>query len=99
MRERSYAVCGCVSVVLFGLLASAAAADDKKERDVFDHDAYKAAKGVKKIAFVADTEAHGPRGNHEFLAAAIYLARAINSHYPDAYAVVYTKATWPKDLK
>src|SRR5215831_6822503 len=73
--------------------------DDKKARDIFDYDAQKAAQGVKKIVFVADTAPHGPRGNHEFLAAAIYFARTINASYPKAYAVVYTKARWPKDLK
>jgi hypothetical protein len=77
----------------------AAAADDKKERDIFDYEAQKAAKDVKKIVFVADTAPHGDRGNHEFLAAAIYLARTINADYPNAYAVVYTKDHWPKDLK
>src|SRR5215831_4243906 len=84
-----------------GLLAAAApaAAADKKERDIFDYKAQKEAKGVKKIVFVADTAPHGPRGNHEFLAAAIYFARTINASYPKAYAVVYTKARWPKDLK
>jgi hypothetical protein len=82
-----------------GLLAgSAAAADDTKERDIFDYVAQKAAKDVKKIVFVADTAGHGDRGNHEFMAAAIYLARTINAHYPNAYAVVYTKNKWPKDL-
>ena len=79
--------------------APASAADAKKERDIFDYDAQKAAKGVKKIVFVADTAPHGGRGNHEFLAAAIYLARTINAHYPNAYAVVHTKDKWPKDLK
>jgi hypothetical protein len=74
-------------------------AGDKKERDIFDYAAQKEAKGVKKIVFVADTEPHGPRGNHEFLAAAILFARTINANYPDAYAVVHTKAKWPKDLK
>jgi hypothetical protein len=84
-----------------GLLAAAApaAAADKKERDIFDYKAQKVAKGVKKIVFVADTAPHGGRGNHEFLAAAIYFARTINARYPKAYAVVYTKARWPKDLK
>ena len=72
---------------------------DPKGRDIFDYEAQKAAKGVKRIVFVADTEPHGPRGNHEFLAAAIYFARMINATYPDAYAVVHTKAKWPKDLK
>jgi hypothetical protein len=84
-----------------GLLMAAApaAGADKKERDIFDYKAQKEAKGVKKIVFVADTAPHGPRGNHEFLAAAIYFARTINASYPKAYAVVYTKARWPKDLK
>lgn len=77
----------------------ARAADAKKERDIFDYAAQKAAKNVKKIVFVADTAPHGPRGNHEFLAAAIYLARTINADYPNAYAVVYTKNKWPKSLE
>jgi hypothetical protein len=81
------------------LLAAHAPAGEKKERDLYDYEAQKAAKGVKKIVFVADTEPHGPRGNHEFLAGAIYLARTVNAHYPGAYAVVHTKNKWPRDLK
>jgi hypothetical protein len=77
----------------------ASAGDDKKPRDIFDYDAQKAAKDVKRIVFVADTAPHGPRGNHEFLAAAIFLARGINDHYPNAYATVHTINKWPKDLK
>jgi hypothetical protein len=78
----------------------APAGGQKKDRDIFDYAAFhQAPSGVKRIVFVADTEPHGGRGNHEFLAAAIYLARTINATYPDAYAVVYTKAKWPKDLK
>lgn len=69
------------------------------ERDIFDYDAQKSASGVRKIVFIADTAPHGPRGNHEFLAGAICLARGINAKFPDAYAVVYTKDKWPKDLK
>ncbi len=80
------------------LWTAAVPAADSKERDIYDYAAQKAARGVKKIVFVADTAPHGPRGNHEFLAAAIYLARTINSHYPDAYAVVHTKNKWPRDL-
>lgn len=85
----------------FCLLASGSAfAEDKKEKDIFDYDAQKAApKDVKKIVFVADTDGHGGRGSHEFMAAAIYLARTINANYPNAYAVVHTKKKWPKDLK
>jgi hypothetical protein len=79
----------------------------QKERDIFDYESQKAAKGVKRIVFIADTAPHGARGNHEFVAAAIYFARQINAHYPNAYAVVhlYTnekgkdKREWPKDLK
>jgi hypothetical protein len=81
------------------LTARVSAGGATKERDIFDYAAQKSAKGVKKIVFVADTAAHGPRGNHEFLAAAVYLAHTINAKYPDAYAVVYTKNHWPKDLK
>src|SRR5262245_56703163 len=89
-----------LGVALGFLLATAApAGDGKKERDPFDHAAQKAAQGVKKIVFVADTAPHGPRGNHEFLAAAVYLARTINANYPDAYAAVHTKDRWPKDLQ
>lgn len=80
-------------------LTASATAQDKKERDIYDYEAQKAAKDVKKIVFVADTAPHGGRGNHEFLAAAIYLARTINANYPNAYAVVHTKDKWPKDLK
>src|SRR5437660_8533519 len=90
----------CLSaLVALALLAPRAWGDDKKERDIFDYDAQKAAKDVKKIVFVADTAPHGGRGNHEFLAAAIYFARTINAAYPSAWCVVHTKAKWPKDLK
>jgi hypothetical protein len=77
--------------------------DAQKERDIFDYEAQKDAKGVKRIVFIADTAPHGARGNHEFVAAAMYFARRINAEYPNAYAVVhlYTKgkSEWPKDLK
>src|SRR5262249_21993136 len=78
----------------------APAGGDKKDRDIFDYAAFqKAPQGVKRIVFVADTAPHGGRGHHEFLAAAIYLARTITATYPNAHAVVYTMAHWPKDLK
>jgi hypothetical protein len=83
-----------------GLISSATSpAGETKDRDIFDHDAHRTAKGYKRIALVADTDPHGPRGNHEFVAAAVYLARTINANYPDAYAAVYTRQKWPKDLK
>jgi hypothetical protein len=81
-------------LLVSGLPAGAA------EKGVFDFAAQKAAPNtVKKIVFVADPGSHGARGNHEFLAGAIYLARTINAAYPDtAYCVVHTKDHWPKDL-
>jgi hypothetical protein len=100
MRTRLGSLCLlAASFLSLALTGGAFAGDDKKGRDIFDYEAQKAAKGVKRIVFVADTAPHGPRGNHEFLAGAIYLARGINAQYPDAYATVYTKAKWPKDLK
>jgi hypothetical protein len=76
-------------------------AGGKKERDIFDYAAQKAFKGTK-IVFIADTASHGPRGNHEFVAAAMYFAHKINETYPDAYAVVHLyskgKIDLPKDL-
>ena len=97
MHARHALALAVAACLLFG---ARAAADEKKEKDIFDYDAQKAAdKDVKKIVFIADTDPHGPRGNHEFLAGAIYLARTINAQYPKAYAVVHTKKKWPKDLK
>ncbi len=93
------AAAGLVLAAGLWLAAPVHAAEPKKERDIFDYEAQKAARDVKKIVFVADTAPHGPRGNHEFLAAAIYLARTINANYPQAYAVVYTKNKWPRDLR
>ncbi|MGL4551000.1 MAG: ThuA domain-containing protein [Gemmataceae bacterium] len=91
MLSRCLALAACLTLPLL--------ADATKERDIFDHAAHKAAPaGVKKIVLIAGTEPHGPRGNHEFVAAAIYLARSINAHYPDAYAAVYTRARFPADL-
>jgi len=81
------------------LLAAPAAAQDKKDRDIFDLDAQRNSAAAKKIVFIADRDTHGARGNHEFIAAAIYLARTLNERYPDAYAVVTTKQNMPKDLK
>jgi hypothetical protein len=97
-----------VLAVAFGLslAAPAPAADAKKERDVFDYEGQKAAKDVKKIVLIADTAPHGGRGNHEFMAGAIYFARTINADYPKAWCVVHpwsqdpkAKLPFPRDLK
>ncbi len=77
-----------------------AAEKDVFVRDIFDFAAQKAApKTVKKIVFVADAGTHGGRGNHEFVAGAILLARTINAAYPEtAFCVVHTNKHWPTDL-
>lgn len=86
------------AVLLLAIALPALAAEAKKERDIFDHKAQKEASGVKKIVFIAGTEPHGGRGNHEFMAAAIFMARTLNANYPNVYAVVYSRAKFPKDL-
>jgi hypothetical protein len=88
-----------LTFALFIVMSGPIGAAEKKQRDIFDYEAQKQAKDVKKIVFVADTAPHGGRGNHEFLAGAIYLARTINVNYPKSWCVVYTKDKWPKDLK
>ena len=86
------------AVAVAAVLAVPAGAQDK-EKDVFNYVAQKAAgSDVKKIVFIADAGTHGGKGNHEFKAGAIYLARALNAAYPNVYAVVHLNTRWPKDL-
>src|SRR5437773_5833636 len=76
------------------LLAPAGAQDT--EKDVFNYAAQKrAGKDVKKIVFIADPDTHGGKGNHEFKAGAIYMARTLNAQYPNCYAVVHAGGRWP----
>ena len=94
---KSLTVCFVAGLVLPWLAFPTTAGE--KEKDVFNYAAQKAApKNVKRIVFVADPGAHGPRGNHEFMAGSIYLARTLNSAYNNVYAVVYPNYQWPKDL-
>src|SRR5438445_8977266 len=66
-------------------------AGETKEKDIFNVAAQKAAgPNVKKILFVGDKTTHGPRGNHEFVAGPIYMARTLNAVFPNCYAVVTT---------
>ncbi len=81
------------------LLAPADAQDKAQEKDVFNYVAQqKAGKDVKKIVFIADAGTHGGKGNHEFKAGAIYMARTLNAQYPNCHAVVHLNTRWPKDL-
>lgn len=86
------------ALFLAGSFAEPAYSADK-EKDVYNLAAQKAAgKDVKKILFVGDKRTHGPRGNHEFIAGPIYMARTLNADYPHCYAAVTTYDRFPKDL-
>ena len=81
------------------LLAAGRGDDKGKEKDIYNYAAQKAAgKDVKKIVFIGDKSPHGPRGNHEFVAGPIYMARILNATYPNVYAVVHTHDKFPTDL-
>src|SRR5688500_6563595 len=87
----------CALLAAAALAAPTAAQD--KERDVLNYAAQKnAPASTKKIIFIADAGTHGGKGNHEFKAGALYLARTLNATYPNAYAVVHVNTRWPKDL-
>lgn len=78
---------------------SAVDAGSAAEHDIFDYAAQRATSvETKRIVFIASRQDHGPRGNHEFMAGSMYLARRINAQFPDAYAVVYPEERWPTDL-
>src|SRR5882672_1667930 len=84
-----------LSLLVAVILAVPAAAQDK-ERDIFNYVAQKkAGSDVKKIVFIADPNTHGGKGNHEFKAGAIYMAKVLNATYPNCYAVVHSGGSWP----
>jgi hypothetical protein len=87
-------------VLAAGAIITPVSGDDKqKEKDIFNLAAQNAAgPAVKKIVFVGDKRPHGPRGNHEFVAGPIYMARTLNAAYPNCYATVTTYDKFPKDL-
>jgi len=88
------------TIVLCGLLATFQPQIlSAEEKGVFDYqEQIEADKEVKKIVFIADAGTHGGRGNHEFMAGSILLARRLNATYPHVHAVVYSSKNWPKDL-
>ena len=90
MRTFTYAI---------GALLLSAAVLTAQERDIFNYAAQaKAGKDVKKIVFIAADEGHGGKGNHEFKAGAIFMARTLNATYQDVHAVVHKNTKWPKDV-
>ena len=85
--------------VLFILAAGIWAAAVAEERGIFDYDGQrKAGDDVVKIVFIGDAGTHGPRGNHEFVAGSILLARDLHAAYPQVHAVVHSSNNWPADL-
>lgn len=81
------------------VLSSAVTTAQSVEKDVYNYEAQRRAPAnTRRIVFIASKADHGARGNHEFFAGSLYLARRINAVYPRAYAVVYEEDRWPKDL-
>jgi hypothetical protein len=86
---------GAIACLLIFFTTSAFA----DEKGVFDYEQQKGAGDkVKKIVFIADAGTHGGRGNHEFMAGSILLARTLNEVYPEVHAVVHSTRNWPTDL-
>ena len=88
---------GCVLFLLiFSPLARWLPAE---ERGVFDYEKQRlAGDKIKKIIFIADAGTHGGRGNHEFMAGSILMARTLNTAYPEVHAVVHSTRNWPEDV-
>ncbi|MSU79600.1 MAG: hypothetical protein EXS16_16110 [Gemmataceae bacterium] len=85
--------------LVIGLLAFAPTLATAQERDIYNYVGQaKAGKDVKKIVFIADAGTHGGKGNHEFKAGAVYMARVLNAQYSNVHAVVYKSSNWPKDV-
>lgn len=83
------------ALLLLALVTSTTAA----EKDIFDYQGQKDADDqMVKIVFIGDAGTHGPPGNHEFVAASMFMARTLNELYPQVHAVVYSSKNWPKDL-
>lgn len=85
---------------LLALLGSASSAlGQGKEKNLTDYPAQlKAPPGTKKVVFIADKRPHGPRGNHEFVAGAIYISNILHANYPNVHCVIHPQDKLPKDL-
>ena len=85
--------------LLFAAAALLATSAPAADRDIFDYDGQRSAPDkVTKIVFLGDAGTHGARGNHEFVAGFILMARALHDAYPDVHAVVHSSKNWPTDL-
>jgi hypothetical protein len=81
------------------VLSGASAAGQSVQKDVYDYEPQRAAPpSTRRIVFIASKADHGPRGNHEFFAGALYFARRIQAVYPHVDTAVYSEDNWPTDL-
>ena len=70
------------------------------DRGVLDYELQRqSGEAVTKIVFIGDGGGHGSRGNHEFVAGSILLARQLNRAFPNVHAVVHSTDNWPDDLR
>ena len=95
-----FAVTAMLAVTLAAALLAPAAAGEK-EKDIFDYDAQKNAPKERQEDRLRRRHRRrtAPRGNHEFLAGAIYLARTHQRHtIPTPTPSSTRKDKWPKDL-
>ena len=95
MKAKRWLV-GVVICTGLGLSSAEALAAD---RDLFDYEGQRQAPDdVVKIIFIGDAGTHGARGNHEFVAGSILLARHLHAAYPKVHAVVHSTKSWPQDV-
>lgn len=81
------------------VLSAAATIGQTVPKNVSNKEAQRATPAnTRRIVFIASKADHGERGNHEFFAGSLYLARRINAVYPRASAVVYSEDQWLPDL-
>ncbi len=90
-----------IGIATLSLLPASVFTEDAapENRKVFQFEQQKAAgKDIRKIVFIGDAGTHGGKGNHEFMAGSMLLARQLHDAYPNVHAVVHSSRNWPKDL-
>lgn len=97
MKTASLIVLATAAFATFAALTEQPTAAE--ERGLFDYQKQaQAGSDMKKIVFIGDAGTHGPRGNHEFVAGSILLARTLHAAYPNVHCVVHSSKNWPTDL-
>lgn len=95
MHSTNTTVWSLFLLLLTHAVGNSALAEAKR---VFDYAAQRAASNITKVVFIAAAEPHGDRGNHEFVAGSILLARQLNSAYSNVQVNIYSNKNWPADL-